>query len=309
MLSYHLIEQPIRHGWLGRSWQGLTSGAAAALLTAAVVLATVIPAAGVVPRTTALTSQERQQLVAVHAFTTSPVRLLLLGDSIALTMGIGLSYKAQSRYGIVVDNHSELGCDLDPTLLVRIAGQVGPATPGCPHWRQLWPRLVRQDRPQVVGLLLGRWEVVDHYYKGHWTHIGERVWDDHLLAEMQQAVRILSSRGAAVALFTMPYLDVPDEAPDGAPYPENEPSRVNAYNRLVRQVAARTDATVIHLNALLDPGGRYAATLDGLSVRWSDGIHVTQVGGEWLQPRVLPALDDLGLGERGLGPGVSPRRT
>ncbi len=33
----------------------------------------------------------------------------------------------------------------------------------------------------------------------------------------------------------------------------------------------------------------------GVTVRWSDGIHVTAAGGEYLQPHILPVIDRLGL--------------
>jgi peptidoglycan/LPS O-acetylase OafA/YrhL len=297
--SFHLVEEPVRTGSLSRGRHGVVGATAGALVAVgALLVATVVPAGGAPVRATAAAGSERRQLAALHAFTTNPVRFLLVGDSIALTMGIGLSDDSRSRYGVRIDNDSELGCDLDPTLEVRLSGQVGPATAGCPDWRATWSRLVRQDRPQVVGLLLGRWEVADHRLDGHWTHIGERLWDDHLSAEMQTAVHLLARRGASVVLFTMPYLDVPEEAPDGSPYPEDQPGRVDAYNALVERVSRRTGAHVVDLNALLDPSRRFAATIDGVDVRWSDGIHITANGGQWLQPRVLPTVDRLGLEAR-----------
>ena len=64
-----------------------------------------------------------------------PVRLLVLGDSIAMTLGMGLSVNAQQQYGVSVTDDATVGCDLDPQLQVVTSGAVGPATPGCDNWR------------------------------------------------------------------------------------------------------------------------------------------------------------------------------
>ncbi len=41
--------------------------------------------------------------------------------------------------------------------------------------------------------------------------------------------------------------------------------------------------------------------VDGVTVRWADGIHVTKAGGQWLEPRVLPTVAELGLEARASG--------
>jgi len=150
----------------------------------------------------------------------------------------------------------------------------------------------------VAGLLIGRFELADHFYGGSWVHVGQPGWDRHLSLELDRAVSILSAGGARVALFTFPYIDPPLEQPNGSIYPENDPSRVDDWNRLVRQVAARhpKSVTLIDLNRMLDPKGHYTMTVDRVAMRWpDDGIHISTAGGEWLQPRLLPELGQLGL--------------
>jgi hypothetical protein len=240
-------------------------------------------------------------LASAHAFTTDPVRFLLLGDSLAATAAFGLGVDAVSRYGVKVYDGGVLGCDLDP--VVRINGTVSRTPPGvnCGSWRSGWKSAVSKFHAQVVGLLLGRFELADHLYDGAWRHVGQPGWDAHLVAELDLAVRILSSGGGHVVLFTFPYIDPPLEQRNGSIYPENEPSRVVAWNRLLRRVAAihPRKVTLLDLNKVLDPGGRYRSTVDGVVVRWSDGIHITIAGGEWLRPRVLPEVAQLGLLVRG----------
>jgi hypothetical protein len=243
-----------------------------------------------------LTARQHTQLVKAGAFGKRPIRVLLLGDSIALTLGIGLAH-GQAEYGLDIDNHSTLGCDLDPTLEIITSGKEGPATPGCTEWYALWPFLTAAVQPDVVVLGVGRWDVTDHLYQGQWVHIGDPIWDAHVVSDLQRAVAIFHLFGARVVLLTMPYLDPPNTQPNGVPWPENTPAYAQRYNQLVRQVAAKDpkEVTVVDLNKMLSPSGAFQTVVNGVVARWTDGVHVTIAGGEYLEPRILPVLDRLGL--------------
>ena len=52
---------------------------------------------------------------------------------------------------------------------------------------------------------------------------------------------------------------------------------------------------MIDLNRMLSPDGVYTASLSGVDVRSSDGIHVSVDGGELLQRQILPAVDRIGM--------------
>jgi peptidoglycan/LPS O-acetylase OafA/YrhL len=302
-LSWFLVETPIRR--LRRvpvRIMAPASGFVIGLVAGIVIVATTVPAAPA-PRPTASElahaeqSQLRAQLAAADAFTTRPIRFLVVGDSIAQTLGLGLSVDGVKNFGVRELDNAVLGCDLDPTLQVRLSGQVGIATPGCKDWPFAWDADVARTRPEVVGLLLGRWEVADHLYDGQWTHVGQPLWDDHIETEMEEGVRILSASGAKVVLFTMPYIDPASESAAGVPFPENQPARVRAFNRDIRVVAARMApvATLIDLNRFLDPDGVFTTTIDGVVVRWSDGIHISIAGGVLMQPKIDPTVARLGL--------------
>jgi hypothetical protein len=244
-----------------------------------------------------LTTSEHASLQDAGAYGAHPVRLLVLGDSIAMTLGMGLSVDARQEYGVTVTDDATVGCDLDPQLQVFTSGAAGPATPGCDNWRGLWPFVIAGQRPQVVALGLGRWEVADHLLDGHWVHIGEPAWNEHLTADLQSAITILHSFGAKVVLLTMPFVDPSDRQANGLPWSENAPARTRAYNALVRQVAATHPGvvSVIDLNRMLSPDGVYTASVVGIDVRSSDGIHVSVDGGELLQRQILPAVDRIGM--------------
>jgi hypothetical protein len=244
-----------------------------------------------------MTAPLHAELAASGAFGHHPVRLLIVGDSIALTLGIGLGVDVGPTYGTYISDHATLGCDLDPTLEIMDQGQPGPATDGCNKWRALWPFLAAREHPQVVALGVGRWEISDHLYQGQWVHIGDATWDAHLTADLQDAIRIFHQFGAKVVLFNMPYIDPSDVQPDGLPWPENSPQRTQAFNALLEKVARADphEVTVINLNKMLSPHGAYAAEVDGITTRWPDGIHISTAGGEFLQRQILPLVDRLGL--------------
>jgi lysophospholipase L1-like esterase len=93
----------------------------------------------------------------------------------------------------------------------------------------------------------------------------------------------------------------PTEAPDGSTYPENTPGRTDAYNALIRRVAAQHPGmvTVYDLNKVLSPDRRYSPIIDGVTVRSSDGIHISKDGGMWLRSRILPEIAALARPPRG----------
>ncbi|MCX6512217.1 MAG: hypothetical protein NT160_03955 [Actinobacteria bacterium] len=100
------------------------------------------------------------------------------------------------------------------------------------------------------------------------------------------AVKLLSSRGASVILTTAPYYGI------GVPLlhfgnPANDRARADAYNAILRSVAAQTGATVFDLNRLVCPKGRFQMIVHGLKVRGLDGTIVSPRGGQWIQPKLL----------------------
>ena len=74
---------------------------------------------------------------------------------------------------------------------------------------------------------------------------------------------------------------------------------ISRFNQLTRRVAQSmpNEVTVIDLNKMLSPNGKYDTVVDGVRVRWSDGVHVSYAGGELLQRSILPTVDRIGLAD------------
>jgi len=110
-----------------------------------------------------------------------------------------------------------------------------------------------------------------------------------------------------VVLLTAPYYQQPEQV-DGRPWPEDDPTRVDRYNALLRQVASASQGgvTVLALGARLDPHGHFTSTIDGVVVRFADGIHVTAAGAGLVSPWLLTTAAGLGSANRVVAQATPP---
>ncbi len=319
VLSFHLLELPIRRGAL-RSWRGWVATPAAVGATAALLVGTTAGATtSVANAPTASGRLAAHQLShasdpgtapavpAVPAGAGGPLRVLMVGDSEASFLGFGLG-ESSSRYGIDFTDDGVIGCGLlrGPSMMqgqietdrlgIRGASDVVPCATQDVRWRAD----IDTFHPDVVMLSDGEFEVRDRLIDGHWTHIGEPGFDRLELAALNHAIDLLSSTGAKVLVLTAPYYDSGGEQLDGQPWPENQPSRVRAYNALVRTAVAEHPgvAEVGNLNYDLDPSGHYQQYVRGVEVRFSDGIHATPAGGRLVAPRLFHQAISLGQAAR-----------
>ncbi len=301
-LSFHLVELPVRDRRLfSASRVAWVLPTALVVVLALTLVTTTVGATGLAGESSAAAVETRSALFAVPARPPAGltgvrrVRVVLEGDSLAFTLGWGLGVDT-AHWGVEFYKRASVGCDLDPTSVVEFQGQITRAAQGCKDWPSVYRAMVDSIDPDVVAIELGRWEVSSRLIDGHWSTIGQAAWDARYSSELSRAIRILSSRGAKVVVFTLPYITQTTDAPDGQPWDINQPSRTNAYNRLVRRVVARfpRTATLLDLNKMLDPHGTYVSYLDGVRVRDVDNEHISPAGGMMLRPMILPKLVALG---------------
>ncbi len=234
------------------------------------------------------------------------VRVLMLGDSVALTLGWDLGHPSlRARYHYTFTNFGIVGCGVAMGPAVRLNGVAVPSQAQCdgiapaegtPLGQQPWPAQWQAEltkyHPNVVVVLVGRWEEVDRVFNGQWTSISNPTFAAYIKAQLELASNLISSAGANAVLMTAPCDDAAPEQPGGPPWPENDPARLAVYNQLVRQVAAEFPATdsVVDLDGLVCPGGTYAWKYRGRTIRESDGVHFTATAGLQLGPALLPAI-------------------
>jgi peptidoglycan/LPS O-acetylase OafA/YrhL len=316
--SFHFLEMPVRNGAL-RGWRGwvatpLAVGATAVLLVSATAGATAAvnalpaeaasrPLDAIPPGGNAGTAAA---VAAVPAGTGGPIRVLLVGDSEASFLGFGLGPDS-TDYGVDYQGDGVFGCGLltyetlfHGTLVDGAVGERGGHLP-VPCGTQLtrWKADVDTFHPDVVLLADGEYEVRDQRIDGTWRHIGTPAVDDQEVSALTRAASVLGSDGATVVFLTAPYYQQLEQA-DGEPWPEDARSRVDRYNDLLAQVASRSGGRVVvaDLGAKLDPDGHFTSTLDGIDVRFSDGIHVTPAGAKLVSPWLLTLAVRLGTADR-----------
>jgi peptidoglycan/LPS O-acetylase OafA/YrhL len=291
--SWWLLEQPIRR------WRPVIvpmlplAGATAA--TAAAITILVLPV-GAKPAdlpvgpdvdSAALVSPEVPVEVKSPSGQLAPgtKRVAVFGDSVAWTM---MRYLPPTP-GLSFTNYTTIGCGIARGGPYRYVGETLNQKPECDAWPSRWSQRISHDRPDVVLLMVGRWEIVDRVNEGDWTHIGDDAYDAYLRGELQRALDILTSTGARVVVTTEPY-NRRGERPDGSLYPEDQPKRADRWNALLRSVIGkRPDVTLLDLNEKLCPNGYYTNKVDGIKMR-IDGVHPTPEAVKWLTPWLTDAL-------------------
>ena len=291
--SWWLLEQPIRR------WRPVIvpmlplAGATAA--TAAAVTMLVLPVgtkpfeAPVGPDVDSAALVSPEVPVEVRSPSGQPAqgtkRVAVFGDSVAWTL---MRYLPPTP-GLTFANYTTIGCGVARGGPYRYTGQTLNQKPECDDWPARWSQRINHDRPDVVLLIIGRWEVVDRVNEGNWTHIGDDAYDAYLRGELQRALDIVTSTGARVVVTTEPY-NRRAEKPDGSLYPEDQPIRADRWNTLLRSVIGkRPDVTVLDLNKKMCPNGYYTSKVDGIKMRM-DGVHPTPEAVKWLTPWLTDAL-------------------
>ena len=291
--SFYVIERPIRQRTFLTGWRTWALTPVAVVVTAfAVFAATDLPAVAANPPTTA-------PPVSSTPISGTPVRALIVGDSTALTLGIGLGGPARD-YGIESFDGGILGCGVTSGAEYQEKGVDAPMAVQCQgsppqtQWPTAWQTLIAKDDPNVVLILAGRWEVSNRTYDGRWTNIDDPAYAAYIERQLAYAVHVAGSNGASVVLLTAPCYDT-GEQPDGQPWPEDSQARLDIYNGIVRHVATMTPGTsLLDFNAMACPGGNYEEFIDGQQVRLADGIHFTFTGGSVFAPKIWPLIAKLG---------------
>ncbi len=314
LLSFHLIERPIREQrwhvpkpavFLPAAFAALAALAIAVPLTTAggstaTALASVRLPVPIVTTTTTTTAA----VAAVTSSTSStappptipavshpgPVRVMIVGDSVAASLGTGMA-PVQYRAGIVLSNQGYIGCGIARGGATSFKAYTQPAA--CLTWPQRWKGLVDSFRPDVTLVLLGRWEVLDRVHDGQWMHIGEPPFDAYLKSELELGVNVLTSDGGRVAFLTAPCNnhELADLASPGR-LPPDDAQRVARWNQMQASVAAEHPGatTMVPLADLVCPNGQYVASIAGVPLRISDGVHFQPLAGRLFVQDELPPL-------------------
>jgi len=234
-----------------------------------------------------------------------PLKVLLVGDSMAGSLGVGLEELA-AAYNVQLANAGHPGCSLsmDGEILLTYY----PASPGRPcvldrpsALLAAWRTWVDAFRPDVV-IYLARSDLINQQLDGVWTHVGQRRFNAWYASRLRAGIAVLGSRGARVVLMTVPV----SQQQTINPRPEDNPRRVAENGALLRMAAAaapRGAVSIYDLSELLTPGFTYRSSADQLPLRCADGVHLTADAGVVVAADLYPRLWALAASHRVLGGG------
>lgn len=289
-ISYWVVEAPIRRGRItSRVPARFAIPSVAAAAAAAVIAVTLATHGGANLPGAEPTGDAAAAPLAAQGTT----RVLVVGDSVAFTLGRGLE-RAAADAGVAVWNQGRLGCGLLRGDAVLVDGRWTEIAPDCTDWGQRWRAYVEAFEPDVAVLLPGAWDLHDREAGGRRLVFGTPEAEAFAISELEAAADVLSSGGARVMLVTMPAFRQPDLALSAAS-PRFDAGRIDAINGIYARVAARHAGTVV----LFDLAGSLrTVSARGMADRAlsPDGVHFSDAGADTLARAMLPAIREAGAG-------------
>jgi hypothetical protein len=226
---------------------------------------------------------DRQQ---VSFRTCPPKRVLFVGDSVALTLGLGMLHGEQ-QYGIELAVAPLEGCAFNTDGLLYYLGSFVSLPPECATEDQRWLAAAESFHPDAVVVELGWRDSFDWQVDGQTVHLGDAAFDAAVRSGMEKLVREFERAHAVVLLLSVPWADQPTE-PDGSQQPATLPVRHQLINAELTSVASEEPGKVrvLDIDRYVSPGNHYDRSVDGQLCRF-DGLHFTEYCSRLLQPYVL----------------------
>jgi peptidoglycan/LPS O-acetylase OafA/YrhL len=299
VLSYYLIELPIRHGTFLRGW-GSRVAAPVGFATAVSVL--LVGTAGATPPPRYLVASPNQVLTtrAAHpkpTASTAPGQdptaaisgpVALVGDSVAYTLADALSESAAS-HGVSLAASVQPGCGIITGIPVASDGTTVPWGKGCSDAIPGAQIRIGQSSGAKFVVALSTWEDSDRIVNGQLvkfgTPAGDQLWFQ-LLDEMRAR---LTAGGARLLLVKIP---------PPATFSDLGPADPDAVHRMVllgslyqRYTTLHPDVGLVDLATIVCPGGPPCPEyVSGIRLRPADGGHFQAPGAAWVAPRLYAAI-------------------
>ena len=331
--SYHLVEMPVREQAAGGRLPALRLAGAMPITLVVVLVAALssnalverpqssgftdddlvaiaeappptVPAAGVAASGDAVAAEAAEPAE-------PPVRALMVGDSVAATLGFGFGSVNLDpgllrafvdpnldldtlTEDIVLWNRGILGCRLFTESSRDANRGVEPETNGCPDPVADWGAAVTEFDPEVTVVSVGAWEVFDRRFGPRWVSWGDPEFDRLFEARANEVLDVLTANGGRAVLLTAPYPNR-DPSNPGQAASQTEPERFDHLNQLLRDVAeGRADTTVIDMAEEMCAEGECGKS-DYLRY---DGLHFSAAGALQVARWITPQLTELVRGER-----------
>ncbi len=218
--------------------------------------------------------------------------ILGVGDSVSMSLTVGLVGWGERRHRADVLNGARLGCAIARGGVYKFQRDTIRFGDDC-EWADEYARLINGYRPNVVMLSSGIWEVVDRQLVGddRFRNIGDPMVSRYILAEFLAAVDLLGSDGAVVAVVTQPQMNSGlDQGFTGLP--ESDPARIDILNGILRKVVEMRPGVA----RLVDLQGWLRTRPGGETANRPDGIHFTDQAAAEIAPWLGSQLVSLARG-------------
>jgi hypothetical protein len=220
-----------------------------------------------------------------------PLRVMVVGDSVAQSVGRGLE-RWGARTGEAVVKNSAVGlCSIGRGGVAYLFGDRPKPQGPCSNWSR-WG--VDKVRPDVIVVLSTLWETFPRELPewGGIREIGDTEYDRWLVSEYAAFVDYLGSFGARVVWLTTPCVRTDDPAIVTAL------GEVNTIVNWLPNITAPGRLRVLDLDGHVCPNGTFSADLGGVEGARPDGLHFSDPGSDWLAswlgPQLVDAFPDLG---------------
>ena len=308
VLLFHFVEQPIRtRSFLLPSRAGLgVSCAAGLVLVSTVALTANLPPAPAFlqQRTLGSISTSRPSPAAsetvVSPDTTSPdaprspLRVLLVGDSVAASLQDALAQSLTAR-GVTFASVAAPGCGVivgvpgsSRDSPIKMVGNVMVAE--CENSiPQRQSQSVAEFNPDLV-ISLSVWEAIDRTVNGVWYKFGTPESDTMLRQLFADTHTRLTSRGAALAWVLMPDTVVASSTPPGRPSAQDLQATAHLRELLKQYQTEQPATTVLDLASVVCPALPCPTQVDGITLRPTDGLHFEGPGSATYVAEQMAAL-------------------
>jgi peptidoglycan/LPS O-acetylase OafA/YrhL len=199
-------------------------------------------------------------------------RISFYGDSTALMSGLGIAkWSQKTKEAKLLSGVARLGCGigrggerLDEKHEVQKIPDV------CNRWELEFRQSIENEQPTVAVVQIGPWEVAQRRLEGSdkWTGPGDPAYDKYMTDEMLRAVDVLSAQGAVVLWLSAPHIRVEEGSDTMLRGEAADPARMDRLNELIRGLPAQRPGKV----DIVDLAGWLDSTHDDKRLR-PDGVH------------------------------------
>jgi peptidoglycan/LPS O-acetylase OafA/YrhL/lysophospholipase L1-like esterase len=292
LVSYRFLERPIRERGLsfGKPVVVVPGAFAAAVLS--VVLSTRAVVASPAPTLAPVAAPEEKAAPAkttqvvdfgvippASALADGTLRVLVLGDSVALALGARMHFAQDSAHAYA--DHRAIG---DCSILDGITPVFSMSGPphGNGNCARNWVTDVEELKPDVTAIVLGGAYFSTVEVDGRRRSVCHPGWGAAYGKRLRELLEAIAPHTKRRAVVLAAY-------PVGKWQTPTLNGKVDCYNRILKEAAESAGADAIDLNAFVCPNGRCTITSRDAPVR-PDGLHFDGLGAEDTARWVLQQL-------------------